>query len=397
MAATLPRVCVGGARLGVGAAPVPLPPATSAHLATVLRLRPGDTVRAFADAGDEGEWLCTLVGGGGGRASSPLALRPVRQLRPPPPPPGVHLHLLYAPIRPARMQGLVERATELGASALWPLATERCQHVATAAPGVGEGARRAGSRGGPMPSPVALPTPLAALNAARGHALVPSTPPDKAAAWAVDASEQSERLSVPALLPPLTLREALAGWSWGGGGHTWHAPGADVETGAPAPLPSGLRDALGAVAGDVWGGGALGGRAPPLRALLVCDEAGSHAREGELSAGERLPTLREAVGRWAPAARAAAGAGGERASLALGLAVGPEGGWSDKERALLRAMARAQPTATNGAAALPQLLVARVGIGSWAGVLRTETAAAAALVAAHEALEAREWVQREQC
>src|SRR5689334_8953677 len=82
------------------------------YLRSVLRLGPGAAVAAFNAA--NGEWLCRIAEIG--RNQARLAVE--RQLRSPEPAPD--LWLLFAPIKRARLDWLVEKATELGASALLP-------------------------------------------------------------------------------------------------------------------------------------------------------------------------------------------------------------------------------------------------------------------------------------
>jgi 16S rRNA (uracil1498-N3)-methyltransferase len=128
------------------------------YLRNVLRLRDGAEVRAF-NAGD-GEWRCRIEGGGRHR----LDLRVEERLRAPMPEPGPTL--VFAPIRRNRLEWLVEKAVELGASALVPVLTSRT---------------------------VVRP----------GNA-------DRLGAIAVEAAEQCERLSVPAVADPVALDAWLA-------------------------------------------------------------------------------------------------------------------------------------------------------------------------------------------
>lgn len=90
------------------------------YFKTVLRRQDGDKVRLFN--GREGEWLCTLtnLGKKGGLAGAE------RQIKAQPSPsPGVHLY--FAPIKKARMDWLVEKAIELGATDLHPIVTQNTE------------------------------------------------------------------------------------------------------------------------------------------------------------------------------------------------------------------------------------------------------------------------------
>ena len=145
--------------LAEGAA-VALDPARAHRLRHVLRLGPGAAVAAFNER--DGEWLCRLVEEGRRGA----ALVPERQLKTAEAEPD--LWLVFAPIKRARLDWLVEKASELGAAVLLPVWTERTQPER--------------------------------LNGERLRAL------------AIAAAEQSERLSVPEVRTPERLDRLLASW-----------------------------------------------------------------------------------------------------------------------------------------------------------------------------------------
>jgi 16S rRNA (uracil1498-N3)-methyltransferase len=130
------------------------------YLRSVLRFGRGAAVAGFNAA--DGEWLCRIAEVHKGR----VWLTVDRQLRMPEPEPD--LWLLFAPIKRARIDWLVEKATELGASTLLPVWTARTQ------------------------------SERLNLERLRAHA--------------VEAAEQSERLSVPELRPAETLGRVLAAW-----------------------------------------------------------------------------------------------------------------------------------------------------------------------------------------
>lgn len=94
--------------------------AGQAHrLRHVLRLAAGAAVAAFNER--DGEWLCRVVEQGRrGAALIPERLRKAAEPEP-------DLWLLFAPIKRARLDWLVEKATELGAAALLPVWTVRTQ------------------------------------------------------------------------------------------------------------------------------------------------------------------------------------------------------------------------------------------------------------------------------
>jgi 16S rRNA (uracil1498-N3)-methyltransferase len=131
------------------------------RLRNVLRLSAGAVVAAFNPR--DGELLCEIaeLRRGGGRLSV------LRRLRAPEHEPD--LWLLFAPIKRARLDWLIEKATELGVAAFTPVWTARTQPER--------------------------------LNTARLQA------------HAVAAAEQSERLSVPAIHTAERLDRLLAAWT----------------------------------------------------------------------------------------------------------------------------------------------------------------------------------------
>ena len=111
-----PRLHVEGDLAAAGA--VPLSKDQAHYLTNVLRLGNGDPVLAFN--GRDGEWRCTLEG----RKAS-AALHPAEMTRPQPAPPA--LHLLFAPLKHARLDYMVQKAVEMGAGVLQPVITRRTQ------------------------------------------------------------------------------------------------------------------------------------------------------------------------------------------------------------------------------------------------------------------------------
>jgi 16S rRNA (uracil1498-N3)-methyltransferase len=130
------------------------------YLHSVLRLGEGAVVGIFNAA--DGEWLCRIA------ESSKKAVRLTVEHRVREVGPEADLWLLFAPIKRTRLDWLVEKATELGVSALLPVWTARTQ------------AERVN------------------FERLRAHA--------------IEAAEQSERLSIPELRPPERLERVLAAW-----------------------------------------------------------------------------------------------------------------------------------------------------------------------------------------
>jgi len=130
------------------------------YLLHVMRAKPGDRVSLFN--GKNGEWLAEISAA----AKRGVTLMCLRQTAPQTEVPD--LWLLFAPIKKTPSDYLVQKATELGAARLQPVFTRR--------------------------------TIVARVN------------DERMAANAIEAAEQSGRLSVPVIGAPLDLEKALAGW-----------------------------------------------------------------------------------------------------------------------------------------------------------------------------------------
>jgi len=157
-----------------------LPSSNQAHyLGSVMRLAPGDMVTVFN--GLDGEWSARITDLKKNRAR----LLAETQLRPQVQEPD--LWLVFAPLKRDATDLVVQKATELGVSALLPVFTAR-------------------------------------TNAARINL-------DRMAAIALEAAEQSERLSLPEVRPPVALLDLLAAWP------TDRRLAAAMERTGPAPIP----------------------------------------------------------------------------------------------------------------------------------------------------------------
>lgn len=88
------------------------------YLGNVLRLAAGDTVLVFN--GRDGEWQAAISG-----RKRPDRLTILAQTRPQDRLPD--LHLVFAPLKHARLDYMVQKAVEMGASALWPVMTRFTQ------------------------------------------------------------------------------------------------------------------------------------------------------------------------------------------------------------------------------------------------------------------------------
>jgi 16S rRNA (uracil1498-N3)-methyltransferase len=98
---------------------VGLDPSQGNHLANVLRLKSGDSVLVFN--GRDGEWRAALAPVGKGRLALAVGLRVRPQERP------GDLHYLFAPLKHARLDFMVQKAVEMGASRLQPVLTRHVQ------------------------------------------------------------------------------------------------------------------------------------------------------------------------------------------------------------------------------------------------------------------------------
>jgi 16S rRNA (uracil1498-N3)-methyltransferase len=131
------------------------------YLKNVLRKNPGDSARLFN--GRDGEWLAeiTQLGKKSGAAGLTKKIREQPAIT-------NETHLLFAPVKKSRMDFLIEKAVELGATHLHPVITARTENRN--------------------------------LNDARLQAQI------------IEAAEQCERMDVPGLSAPAPLREKLAAW-----------------------------------------------------------------------------------------------------------------------------------------------------------------------------------------
>ncbi len=185
------------------------------YLTRVLRLQAGDDVRLFN--GRDGEWRAQLASAD--RRAAVEAVEPLRSQTM-----GPDLLLLFAPLKKARTDYVVEKATELGVAAIQPIITARTQ--------------------------------TSRINE------------DRLRATAVEAAEQTERLDVPKIGSLKPLDAVLADW--------------------PSERALIFADESGDDASALWGGeagraqpimAALSRMAPGPAALLVGPEGGFTADE----------------------------------------------------------------------------------------------------------------------
>jgi len=89
------------------------------YLVNVLRLGAGDAVLLFN--GRDGEWRGNLASAGKRKVSAIVAARTRTQT------PEGNLHFLFAPLKHARLDYMVQKAVEMGASRLQPVITRHTQ------------------------------------------------------------------------------------------------------------------------------------------------------------------------------------------------------------------------------------------------------------------------------
>lgn len=161
--------------------PVPLGADQAHYLFGVMRLAPGQRLSVFN--GRDGEWEAEVAGAGkrGGRLVARARTRP--QEMPP------DLWLLFAPIKKARTDFIVEKAAEMGCRRILPVQTER-------------------------------------TNSERVRA-------DRLRAHAVEAAEQCGGVFVPEVAEMARLSDVLRGWD--AGRTLWFCD--ETLAGGAAPVP----------------------------------------------------------------------------------------------------------------------------------------------------------------
>ena len=140
------------------------PSAEQAHyLGNVMRMKAGDRLLAFN--GNDGEWLAEIIALK--RGDCTLAAREQTRAQTA----GPDIHYLFAPLKKARLDFMVQKATELGVAALRPVMTRR--------------------------------TIAERIKAERMRANV------------IEAAEQCGVLRIPEITEPQKLEAVLAGWDAG--------------------------------------------------------------------------------------------------------------------------------------------------------------------------------------
>jgi 16S rRNA (uracil1498-N3)-methyltransferase len=244
MAKTTPRLFLDAAL--APQAEIKLATEQAHYLVHVLRLQPGDPVHVFN--GTQGEWLAYLVSTT--KKASMIRCEQQRGLARPPP----DIDYVFAPLKHARLDYMIQKATELGARRLRPVMTAR--------------------------------TIAERVNL------------DRMRANAIEAAEQCNLVFVPDVLEPVTLNKLIASW-------------------------------------------------PAERTLIYCDETAAIADPLKALAKVRVPAA---------------------------VLVGPEGGFTEDERILLKRQPFVTPIAMGprimraDTAAIAALTLVQASVGDWASI-----------------------------
>jgi len=170
---------------------VPLQRAQAHYLGHVLRLKPGDPVLAFN--GRDGEWTTTLEA-----AKRAASLRVGGQTRPQTA--AGDLHYLFAPLKAARLDYMVQKAVEMGVSRLAPVLTRHGQVTRVNRERMRANAIEAAEQCGILALPeIAAPIALAAYLAERDPAR-----------WLVFCDEDADVANPAAALAAVPMQAGLA-------------------------------------------------------------------------------------------------------------------------------------------------------------------------------------------
>jgi 16S rRNA (uracil1498-N3)-methyltransferase len=228
-------------------AEVTLSAAQSHYLGTVLRLKSGGRVLVFN--GRDGEWEGSLVAA---KRVSLVQIAGQTRLQSA----VVDLHYLFAPLKAARLDYMVQKAVEMGVSRLCPVLTRHSQ--------------------------------VARVNSERMRAN------------AIEAAEQCGVLSVPEVVEPIALSRLLAEWD---ATRRLVFCDEDAETSDPIAALSGLPRSPLAVLIGPEGGFAAEERASLLKLPNVVRLAlGPRILRADTAAVAALALVQAVLGDWQPAA-----------------------------------------------------------------------------------------------
>jgi 16S rRNA (uracil1498-N3)-methyltransferase len=185
-----PRLYVD-APMATGAS-VTLERAQAHYLTHVLRLKAGEPVLIFN--GRDGEWAATLAEGGKRSVSLAVNTQTRPQTRP------ADLHYWFAPLKSARLDYMVQKAVEMGASRLQPVLTRHGQVARVNLDRMRANAIEAAEQCGILSLPeIAEPLPLSSVIAQRE--------PER---WLVFCDEDAEAANPIAALQTVPQQAPLA-------------------------------------------------------------------------------------------------------------------------------------------------------------------------------------------
>lgn len=243
--ATLPRLFVAPA-LGAGIT-VALGRGQSLYLASVLRKEVGDEVVLFN--GRDGAWRGRLASA----AKKHVMVELVEQIAAQPPP--ADLWYGFAPLKAARLDYVIQKATEMGTAVIQPVITRRTQ--------------------------------------------VSRVPVERMRANAIEAAEQCEVLNVPEVRGEVGLEQLLAGWQENEGERALVFCDEAAPSGSPievlralAGRPVGLL--IGPEGGFDEGERALLGRQP----FVVPISLGPRILRADTAAVAALAVIQSIIGDW---------------------------------------------------------------------------------------------------
>jgi 16S rRNA (uracil1498-N3)-methyltransferase len=219
-------------------------PEQANYLLRVLRLGPGDAILAFN--GRDGEWRCVLEAAG----KRDCALVAETQVRPQEG--GPDLEYLFAPLKRARLDYMVQKAVELGVAALRPVLTR--------------------------------------------HTVAERVNLERMRANAIEAAEQCGILRLPDIAPPERLEQVLDRWD---GQRTLVFCDEDAEPGGPLAALSGVTSTSLAVLIGPEGGFDARERERILRVPgVVRLSLGPRIMRADTAAVAALALVNAAVGDW---------------------------------------------------------------------------------------------------
>ncbi len=217
------------------------------YLVNVLRLSDGAAILVFN--GRDGEWRATLRGGG--RKSWGLEFG--EPVRPQPRDPG--LHYVFAPLKQARLDYMVQKAVELGAGRLRPVLTQ--------------------------------------------HGQVGRVNLERMEANAVEAAEQCGILTIPAIDEPVALRPLLDTWPAREGGRRLIFCDEGGERADPLSILSGLAPApLAVLVGPEGGFSAEERQILRSRPFVTALPLGPRILRADTAAVAALALVQAALGDW---------------------------------------------------------------------------------------------------